>query len=686
MIVADWEEKLVTGLVALRLNFITTSQFRSGITSWLDDRETPIEQFLVDQGALQPDQLAVLERIVAEDFELRGLTTRAPTDLSTIGIETRFETLPNDQLLHEGRPGPETSPLTYSETASTIERTRGSEPEAGSDRVFGYSDRRFEILRPHAKGGIGEIFVARDRELGRDVALKEIRTEHSLSTNVRSRFLLEAEINGNLEHPNIVPIYSLGTSEDGRPFYAMRFIQGESLKETIDRFHQQRSSRDFSKTSLELRELLNRLIDVCHAIAYAHSRGVLHRDLKPSNIMLGNYGETLIIDWGLAKPIGSTERVETEISPDDPLLFRPKASDLLEATSVGTVLGTPAMMSPEQAEGRLAELGPTTDIYSLGATLSNLLTGDPPVTGRSVKEILEKVGRGEITRPRSLLSSIPKALEAITLKAMAFKPEDRYQSAIDLAQDLEHFLADQAISAAPDPWITRLFRWIRTHRMISIICAQILVVATLGFSVATFVVAQKNAELHEAHRLTDQARELAQQRLNLAITSMDQCFETVEVALDSADEQTKEVQKQLLKEPQGFFEKLIEGLSETGSPTPRELFLRATGELSLARISQRLGQDEVALQKSKIAVDGFEKLIEADPDVLENQEGFALSLSTMGIALSANGHPSEAIEALERSILTSQDLMQKHPEDPKLPFILARSRQCLRSLRSFKDE
>src|SRR5215467_10893128 len=153
---------------------------------------------------------------------------------------------------------------------------------------------RYQILRPHDKGGIGEVFVALDQELNRQVALKEIQEQHASDPRNLGRFVREAEITGGLEHPGIVPVYGLGQYADGRPFYAMRFIQGETLKDAIVKYHA-------GDTGVTLRGLLTRFVAVCNTIAYAHSRGVIHRDLKPSNIMLGKYGETLVVDWGMAK-------------------------------------------------------------------------------------------------------------------------------------------------------------------------------------------------------------------------------------------------------------------------------------------------------------------------------------------------------------------------------------------------
>ena len=273
------------------------------------------------------------------------------------------------------------------------------DPERTASMSIGESTsdgQRFRILRPHARGGLGDVFVALDSELHREVALKQILEKHADDPDSRERFVAEAEITGGLEHPGVVPVYGLGTYGGGRPYYAMRFIKGDSLKEAIEHFYGDLSLKnDPGRRSLELRKLLRRFLDVCNAVDYAHSRGVIHRDVKPANIILGKHGETLVVDWGLAKAVG---RADPSVGEET---IAPSSSGSSE-TMPGSAMGTPAYMSPEQARGDLDRLGPPSDVYSMGATLYCLLTGKPPFEGEDVGEILRKVQRGDFVPPRQL--------------------------------------------------------------------------------------------------------------------------------------------------------------------------------------------------------------------------------------------------------------------------------------------
>ena len=289
------DRNLLFGILALQMDFISRDQLVGAMNAWVLDKARPLGQILVEQRALAADEFPLLEALVQKHVQRHS--DDAQKSLAAVGaapeLRQELEQLGDAEVqasLRRVPPGPQADP----EATTT-----------GSVGTLTSSGTRFRILRPHAKGGLGQVYVALDEELHREVALKEIQDAQADHPAERGRFLLEAEITGGLEHPGIVPVYGLGQYADGRPFYAMRFIRGDSLQEAIRRFHKaDKAERDPGERALALRQLLGRFVDVCNAIAYAHSRGVLHRDLKPGNVMLGKYGETLVVDWGLAKATG----------------------------------------------------------------------------------------------------------------------------------------------------------------------------------------------------------------------------------------------------------------------------------------------------------------------------------------------------------------------------------------------
>jgi serine/threonine protein kinase/Flp pilus assembly protein TadD len=489
---------LLFGILALQADLIGQGALIAAMNAWTVNKTTPLGQILLGQGALDADGHALVEALVQRSLARHGDADKSLAALSSLGSARRdLEQLADPEvsasLAHVGPhalgAGLPTPPL---DPEATVDR-HSLAPGDGAGL-------RYRVLRPHAKGGLGEVFVAEDTELHREVALKEIQKEHATDTPSRARFLLEAEITGNLEHPGVVPVYGLGTYPDGRPFYAMRLVKGDSLKKAIENFHRrEQPGRDPGERSLAFRELLGRFVDVCQAVAYAHSRGVLHRDLKPGNVMLGKYGETLVVDWGLAKPVGRAE----PFPADGEVTWRPSSGSAAAATQAGTALGTPAYMSPEQAAGRLDQLGPASDIYSLGATLYALLTGQAPYSGSDKGEVLRQVEQGELESPRRVQPSIPAALEAICLKAMALRPAGRYGTALALAADVEHWLADEPVSAYREPLRLRARRWARRNKpAVAALAAAVLVALLLG-----------GAGLRWAHRQAEERRQGVEEAL-----------------------------------------------------------------------------------------------------------------------------------------------------------------------------
>src|SRR5262245_21257871 len=298
------DRNLLFGILALQNNFISRDQLLTAFNAWIADKKQRLDRMLLLHKALDADTCALLDALVAKHLAMHGNDPQQSlAALTPLGAA-------REELQNFADADVQAS-LAIVSKADDDHATRSY--SVGETSAVG---QRFRILQPHAEGGLGKVSVALDVELNREVALKEIKERHADDMSSRNRFMLEAEITGGLEHPGIVPVYGLGTYADGRPFYAMRFIRGDSLKNAISRFHKR--ARDASAfQNLEFRQLLGRLVDVCNAIAYAHSRGILHRDLKPGNIMLGKYGETLVVDWGLAKAVHNREKSEGCRNPDE---------------------------------------------------------------------------------------------------------------------------------------------------------------------------------------------------------------------------------------------------------------------------------------------------------------------------------------------------------------------------------
>ena len=324
------------------------------------------------------------------------------------------------------------------------------------------SDRKYDIGHIIAQGGMGAIVEAQEKLLRRKVAMKMML--HSGSQEELVRFIEEAQITGQLEHPNIVPVYELGVDEQEQVFYTMKLVRGITLGDLL---HGIEKGDAAAVEKYSLTALLTIFQKVCDALAFAHSKGVIHRDLKPANIMLGEYGEVLVMDWGLARASGRNEAAGSEPART---LVRSARQDEGAAmmTSIGMVLGTPQYMPPEQARGETDRFDARTDIYSLGAILYHMLTLEPPVSGDDVGQMLQSVADGKVAAqvaaqgPKRMPSTralphiaggkIPEPLAEITRKAMAMRQEDRYQRVMELQAAVQSFQAIPVASAvAPSP-------------------------------------------------------------------------------------------------------------------------------------------------------------------------------------------------------------------------------------------
>lgn len=478
---------LLFGVLALQLDFIRRDDLVRGMNAWVLKKHLPLGHIMEEQKLLTTERRALLDGLVNEHIKQhdndpeKSLAAVAPEtdglrEITDAEVQDSLARLPDDP---------------FATRAHRLDEPLGT-------------PQRFRVLRPHARGGLGEVFVAEDLELHREVALKEIQTRFADDLASRTRFLLEAEVTGGLEHPGIVPVYGLGQYADGRPFYAMRFIKGDSLKDALAQFHAcDWKRRELGERTVAFRKLLGRFVDVCNAIAYAHSRGVLHRDLKPANIMLGKYGETLVVDWGMAKAVDHQATLPLDEQP-----LRPASSSGTSKTVPGMVVGTPQYMSPEQAVGRLDRIGPASDVYSLGATLYCILTGQPPFSDTETDKVLHKVRLGDFPRPRKIKRQVQRALEAICLKAMARAPQDRYPSPRALADDIEDWLADEPTSvASAERVVDRTRRWFRRHKTVATGVVVLLLTAVAALSLSNAVIADARDHAHQQWVEAEAARQ-----------------------------------------------------------------------------------------------------------------------------------------------------------------------------------
>ena len=375
---------------------------------------------------------------------------------------------------------------------------------------------RYPIEGRLGAGGMGEVLAVHDLELDRVVAAKVIR--EPADERQRWKFALEARITGRLAHPSIVPVYELGHTDDGRPYFTMKRVEGRTLSEVLSA-PPSSSSPEGAVAALD-RTRIDRLgiaLKVCDAVAFAHSQGVIHRDLKPDNVLVGDYGEVLVCDWGVAKVL--RESASTDLAAN--ALVPVKGEGEAVVTLDGTVMGTPAYMPPEQAQGRLDLVDERADVYALGAILYQVLCGWPPYVGRTAWSVIEQVCAGPPKPPsaRAPGAAIPWELEAVVAKAMAYRREDRYPSAKALRDDLDAFLAGRLLAAARYTPVQRARKWARRHAraLAAGIVALVSLIGALGY---TAIAARRQVrELEAKDAITRAAERTAQHERDLARAS-----------------------------------------------------------------------------------------------------------------------------------------------------------------------
>ncbi|MGE0431727.1 MAG: tetratricopeptide repeat protein [Planctomycetota bacterium] len=390
---------------------------------------------------------------------------------------------------------------------------------------------RYRMLDEIGRGGIGVVRAAEDQALRRELAIKTLHSADNPAA--RARFIEEAQITGQLQHPNIVPVHELGLDAQQRPYMAMKRVIGRTMRELIREAHRRARISD-SEANRQLRRLLDVFLKACDAVAFAHDRGVIHRDLKPENIMVGEFGEVLVVDWGLARPIGDGPPSEYDV-PDAPSATSSRGLPNRRGTSTrvtsdrrgggtqgasqspltmdGAIVGTLSYMPPEQAAGMINALDEGADIYALGGILYCILTDSAPFDPDDPELMVNVVdNRLEPPRERAPDAFVPRELQAVVLKAMARRRRMRYHRVSELREDIERWLDGQTIGAADYTTWQRLIKWAGRHRTAVLGGASTLAVAVVGVIIAILLSAEAATQRvrAEAERNEAQLRELAQ--------------------------------------------------------------------------------------------------------------------------------------------------------------------------------
>jgi tetratricopeptide (TPR) repeat protein/tRNA A-37 threonylcarbamoyl transferase component Bud32 len=652
------DRNLLFGVLALQADFLDAAQFAEACSAWAARKDTPLADLLVKRGWLTGEDRAHVEYLLRQKLKKHGDAHASLAAAATADVRRVLDSVADPAVRQSLADLPVTRPV--------LPVTIAYEPGARA---------RYTLTRLHAQGGIGRVWLAHDEDLGRDVALKELRPDRGDSPTAAARFLEEAQITGQLEHPGIVPVYELVRPADGRPCYAMRFVGGRTLADAIADYHRRREAGQTGP--LELRELLGAFVGVCNAVAYAHSRGVLHRDLKPANVALGDYGEVLVLDWGLAKVQGTA---------DEPTSLLPVAlggGDGAGRTQQGQVLGTPAYMAPEQARGRPDLVDRRSDVYGLGAILYEVLTGMPPFDGADTPEVLKRVVQEPVVPPRQVVPATPPALEAVCLKALAKEPADRYVSAGELAGDVGRWLADEPVAAYPEPLRARLGRWGRRHRTAVAGAAALLVTAVVALAVGLVLVNAERDKTARANTALAAEKERTQAAYQAEAKRRKQAREALDAMSSQVIDDWLAKQKELTASQKRFLERALASYEEFAQDTGQDEEARAgvaAAYFRVGNIRQRLGQLKEAEEAYRTSQERYARLAHDFPAVPEYRQNLANSHNNLGVLLKNTGRLKEAEGEYRQALDLQQQLAHDFPAVPDYRQDLAKSHLNLGNL------
>jgi serine/threonine-protein kinase len=641
----ETDGNLLYGVLCLQADLIDEAQFAEACTLWAARKNVPLAELLLERGWISEADKGHIDFLVARKLQKHGDARRSLGAVADAGVR--------DLIRNAADPALRQSLATLPPAPGCVLVTTVDVPLERRDR--------YTLARLHGEGGLGLVYVAHDHDLNRDVALKEIRPERAKQPEAFQRFLKEAQLTGQLEHPNIVPVYEVACRREAEsPFYTMRLVRGQTLREAIADHHRRR--REGREDPLERLRLLGAFVSICQAISYAHSRGVVHRDLKPENVMLGGFGEVIVLDWGLAKMVDQ---------PDDGSNLPGVAvteQAQTEATVAGRVVGTPAYAAPEQAEGRVDLVDTRTDVYGLGTILFEILTGRPPHHGPTPAEVLRRITTSETPRARAAEPSVPRALDAICARAMAKKRGDRYARAADLAHDVQRFLADEPVEAYPEPFVTRAGRWARRHRPLVTGAAALLVAGLVFVSVLALLLEGARERTEKARAEAEEQRARAEHNFRQARKAVDDYFTAVSENKLLGLPHMEPLRKELLEKAREYYQQF----TEEAAGDPRVRADHATAIFRVATLTELTASKEEARGHYQKAVDLYEEVIAEHPDEPEWRNKLARCYNDFGLSHIESGRMSDATPLLGKGRALAEQLVEADPKSAKYRGSLAR--------------
>lgn len=646
----ETEYNLLFGVLALELDLIDASQFAEACAAWAVRKDVPLAEILRERRWLDEEGRADVEKLLTRRLRKHeGDVCRSLAAAADASVRELISDVEDPRLRKTVKELPPNLRGAYVQV-----ETLQLKPETRS---------HYTLTRVHGEGGLGRVWLARDLRLNREVALKEILPRRDEDPVAERRLVREAQVTGQLEHPNIVPVYELSRGgEDEGVFYVMRYVRGQTLRAAIKEHHRRRQQG--TEDRIGLRRLLQSFIDVCDAVGYAHAHGVIHRDLKPANVMLGPFGEVTVLDWGLAKLVSQPADQSDETAV---MLPAPAETDL---TIPGQALGTLGYMAPEQADPGGAIVDSRTDIYGLGAILFEILTCLPPHRGTRDEDLRSRIIHSPTPRARVEERSVPAALDAICAKAMAKKRSQRYRSAGELADDVQRWLADEPVPVYSEPWSHRLFRWLRRHRAWTLPTAAALLIVTLMSTIAFLVVDHARREESRAKARTEEAWAAEKDAKREALRRFKESLDTVDAMLTGVSEVlhyypgTQTLRTRLLERAAEDYLRF----SAEDSTDPQILAESGRALMRLGDVYRGLGRHDEAIVAFRRASERFDRMAAGSSNRADLELESIECLRRLAEVQTATGHYPQA----ERTFVETETRLQKSVDSARSQIPLAR--------------